>query len=134
MPSNSQLSNRKLVIGGFFVLVVIIYIIRLFYIQVVDDRYKVEAQNNAIRRLTEYPVRGVIYDRNGKLLVFNEASYDLMVIPKEAKNCDTVGLCEILEIDKTEFLKRMKKACQAPNSPRKQSIFEKQMSAYKCRY
>lgn len=129
MPSNSQLSNRKLVIGGFFILVVIIYIIRLFYIQVVDDRYKVEAQNNAIRRLTEYPVRGVIYDRNGKLLVFNEASYDLMVIPKEAKNCDTVGLCDILEIDKTEFLKRMKKACQAPNSPRKQSIFEKQMSA-----
>jgi penicillin-binding protein 2 len=129
MPSNSQLSNRKLVIGGFFVLVVIIYIIRLFYIQVVDNQYKIKAQNNTIKKLTEYPVRGVIYDRNGKLLVFNEASYDLMVIPKEAKNCDTVGLCEILEIDKTEFLKRMKKACQAPNSPRKQSIFEKQMSA-----
>lgn len=129
MPSNTNLSNRKLVIGGFFILIIIIYIFRLFYIQVINDKYKIQAQNNAIRKLTEYPVRGVIYDRNGKLLVYNEASYDLMVIPKEAKNCDTLGLCEVLEITKNEFLKRMKKSCQAPNSPRRQSIFEKQMSA-----
>lgn len=129
MPNNINLSNRKLVIGGFFTLIILIYIFRLFYIQVINDNYKIKAQNNAVRKLTEYPVRGVIYDRNGKLLVYNEASYDLMVIPKEAKNCDTFGLCEVLEISKNEFLKRMKKACQAPNSPRRQSIFEKQMSA-----
>lgn len=128
MPSNIQLNNRKLIIGGFFVLVAIVFVCRLFYIQIIDDQYKIKAQSNAIRRLTEYPVRGVIYDRNGKLLVYNEASYDLMIIPKEAKGCDTIGLCKVLEIDKIEFLKRVKKACQAPNSPRKESIFEKQMS------
>lgn len=126
--SNSHLSDRKFFIGGFFVLIAIIYIVRLFYIQVIDDRYKFEAQSNAVRTLTEYPVRGYIYDRNGKLLVFNEASYDLMVIPRETKGCDTMALCEILEITKPEYLKRIKKACQHPNSPRKQSIFEKQLS------
>lgn len=126
--ANSQLSERKYYIGGAFILVVLIYIIRLFYIQVIDDRYKFDADSNALRRQTEYPVRGYIYDRNGKLLVFNEASYDLMVIPRETKGCDTMALCEVLEITKQEYLKRMKKACQHPNSPRKQSIFEKQLS------
>ena len=128
MTNNSQLGNRKLIVGGFFCLIVIIYICRLFYIQVIDDKYKLDAQNNAFRYMTEYPVRGYIYDRNGKLLVFNEASYDLMIIPKESKGCDTMGLCQILQITKQDYLKRIKKACQAPNSPRKESIFEKQMS------
>jgi penicillin-binding protein 2 len=101
----------------------------LFYIQLIDDRYELEAQNNALRRMTEFPVRGFIFDRNGKLLVYNDPSYDLMVIPRETKGCDTVSLCEVLQITRQEYLKRMKRACQAPNSPRKQSIFEKQMSA-----
>jgi penicillin-binding protein 2 len=129
MSKNAQYGERKIIIGGFFCLVTLIYVCRLFYIQVVDDRYKVDARNNALRTLTEYPARGNIYDRNGKLLVINDASYDLMVIPKETKGCDTLSLCELLQIDKKEYLKRIKKACQAPNSPRKQSIFEKQMSA-----
>ncbi len=125
---NSYLNERKYFIGGFFALIAIIYIIRLFYIQVIDDKYKLDAQSNAFRYLTEYPVRGYIFDRNGKLLVFNEASYDLMVIPREVKGCDTMALCETLEISKADFFKRIKKACQHPNSPRKQSIFEKQLS------
>lgn len=129
MSGNLQLSNRKFIIGGFFCLVAIIYICRLFYIQLIDDQYKIAADNNSLRRLTEYAVRGFIFDRNGKLLVQNDPSYDLMVIPKETKGCDTLSLCEILQIDKKEYLRRMKRACQAPNSPRKQSIFEKQMSA-----
>lgn len=128
MSTNAQLSNRMLIIGGFFCLVVLVYVCRLFYIQIVDDRYVLQAQNNALRSVTEYPVRGYIFDRKGKLLVYNTPSYDLMVVPREAKNCDTASLCEVLGITKEEFLKRMKKACQAPNSPRKQSIFEKQMS------
>ncbi|MCW3077594.1 MAG: penicillin-binding protein 2 [Bacteroidetes bacterium] len=126
---NVQLSDRKLIIGGFFCLIALIYIIRLFYIQVIDDQYKLAADNNAIRRMTEYPVRGYIFDRKGKLLVQNEPSYDLMIVPKETKGCDTISLCEVLQINKTEYLRRFKKACQAPNSPRKESIFEKQMSA-----
>ncbi len=126
--SASYLARRKYFISGFFIFVAIVYCVRLFYIQVIDDRYKIDAQSNAFRRLTEYPVRGYIFDRNGKLLVFNEASYDLMVIPREVKGCDTVALCQTLEITREEFLKRIKKACQHPNSPRKESIFEKQLS------
>src|SRR5687768_14273118 len=98
MSKSAQLGDRKLVIGGFFCVVVFIYICRLFYIQVMDDRYVIDAQNNAFRRETEYPVRGFIFDRNGKLLVYNEPSYDLMVIPREAKGCDTSSLCEVLQI------------------------------------
>lgn len=129
MSKNPHLSDRRYIIGGFFVLIVFIYICRLFYIQLIDDRYKLDAQNNALRRITEYPVRGYIYDRKGKLLVFNEPSYDLMIVPRETKGCDTLALCEILQISKADYLKRYKKACQAPNSPRRESIFEKQMSA-----
>ncbi|MGZ3919850.1 MAG: penicillin-binding protein 2 [Bacteroidia bacterium] len=129
MSSNVQLSERKFIIGGFFCLIAIIYIIRLFYIQIIDEQYKLKADNNALRKETEYPVRGYIFDRKGKLLVQNEPSYDLMIIPKETKGCDTIALCEVLQITKTEYLRRFKKACQAPNSPRKESIFEKQMSA-----
>ena len=129
MSSHSHLADRKLIIGGFFTLVMMIYICRLFYIQLIDDQYKLDAQNNALRRITEYPVRGYIYDRKGKLLVFNEPSYDLMIIPRETKGCDTVSLCEVLQMTRVEYLKRYKKACQAPNSPRRESIFEKQMSA-----
>jgi penicillin-binding protein 2 len=128
MSSNVQLADRKLIIGGFFCVVVLVYICRLFYIQLIDERYKLDARNNALRNMTEYPLRGFILDRNGKLIVSNEPSYDLMVIPRETKGCDTASLCEVLEITRQEYLRRMRKASQAPNSPRKQSIFEKQMS------
>ncbi len=128
MLNKSHLADRKFIVSGFFIVVALIYIARLFYIQIIDEKYKLYARNNAFRYRTEYPVRGYIYDRNGKLLVQNALSYDLLVTPKMAKNCDTIALCEVLEINKEEFLKRMKKACQAPNSPRKESIFEKQLS------
>ncbi len=125
---NSNLSNRKYIISSFFILVALIYIFRLFYIQIINDQYKLDARNNAFRYRIEYPLRGYIYDRNGKLLVFNEPSYDLLVTPKLVKDCDTIALCKALEISKNDFLRRMKKASQAPNSPRKESIFEKQLS------
>ena len=128
MSSNAQLGDRKFIIGGFFCLIVLIYICRLFYIQLIDDQYLRSAQNNAFRYQTEYPVRGYVFDRNGKLLVYNSPSYDLMVIPRETKGCDTASVCEVLQITKQEYLRRIKKACQAPNSPRKESVFEKQMS------
>jgi penicillin-binding protein 2 len=129
MTNNAQLGDRKLIIGGFFCVVMVIYIVRLFYIQIIDEQYKLDARNNALRSVTEYPVRGFIFDRNGKLLVYNEPSYDLIVIPRETKGCDTASLCEVLQITKAEYLRRLKRASQAPNSPRKQSIFEKQMSS-----
>ena len=129
MNNNAHLGDRKFIIGGFFVLIAVVYICRLFYIQVIDKSYTLAATQNAFQILVDYPQRGVIYDRKGRYLVKNEPSYDLMVTPKLVKGCDTLALCETLEITKEEFLKRIKKACQAPNSPRKQSIFEKQMSS-----
>ena len=124
----NQLSDRKFIIIGVFILVGLAYISRLFYIQVIDDTYKLDAHSQAFRNTTDYPIRGYIYDRNNKLLVYNEAAYDLMVLPKNIKNIDTADLCSLLGIDKDQFLKKMKKAMQAPNSPRKESIFEKQLS------
>ncbi|HEX8516487.1 MAG TPA: penicillin-binding protein 2 [Bacteroidia bacterium] len=126
----NQLADRKYLIIGVFVLVGLMYIARLFYIQVIDDSYKLDANNQAFRYNTEYPVRGYIYDRNNKLLVYNEAAYDLMVLPKNISKTDfdTAGFCELMGITKEMFLKKMKKAIQAPNSPRKESVFEKQLS------
>jgi penicillin-binding protein 2 len=103
---------------GIFIAVGAVYLIRLFSLQVIDKHYKQLADNNALRFVTQYPARGKVYDRNGKLLVFNEAVYDLMVIPKQAmmKMRDTVNpfdtamFCYLLDIDKTTFNDRMKKA------------------------
>ncbi|MES2141063.1 MAG: penicillin-binding protein 2 [Bacteroidota bacterium] len=124
----NQLSERKYIIMGVIILIGLIYIFRLFYIQVIDDSYKLDARNQAFRYNTEFPVRGYIYDRNNKLLVYNEAAYDLMVLPKNIKNLDTMDFCNLVGITKDAFIRKMKKAVQSPNSPRKQSIFEKQLS------
>jgi len=126
MSKNPYLENRKFIIGGIFSLVALVYISRLFYMQVVDDKSKLDARNNAFRYLTEFPVRGYIYDRKGKLLVFNDPAYDLMVVPRNVLYCDTQALCKILEIDTSGFIKRMKRAKQ---TPRKESYFEKQISS-----
>lgn len=124
----NQLSERKYIIVGVFALVGLAFIARLFYIQVIDDSYKMDARNQAFHYVTEYPVRGYIYDRNNKLLVYNEVAYDLIVLPKDVKDIDTADFCTILGITKEVFIKKMKKAKQAPNSSRKESIFEKQLS------
>lgn len=98
---------KRYILIGFSALVVLLYVIRLFYIQVVDDKYKLDARNQAFLYVTDYPPRGTIYDRNGKKLVFNQVAYDLMVVPRDMKDCDTIGLCRILGISKDEFYKRL---------------------------
>lgn len=85
-------------------LIVVIYIIRLFSLQVTDDKYKENADSNAFLRRTLYPARGLVYDRNGKLVVFNQAAYDVMLIPKDVGKFDTLALCKVLDISKEEFL------------------------------
>ena len=102
-------SDRKYVISAIFLTIAVLYLIRLFYIQVIDDKYKLAADDNALRHKIEYPERGVIYDRNGKILVYNEAAYDLMVIPKRVKNIDTADLCNMLQITKEAFIEKLKK-------------------------
>jgi penicillin-binding protein 2 len=122
-------NERKYILIGLTALIALVFSCRLFYVQVVDDKYKLDAKNQALRYVTDYPPRGYVYDRNGKLLVFNQIAYDLMVIPKQAKNIDTALFCRLLGITKDSYIRRMKIAKQAPNSPIKPSIFEKQMTA-----
>ncbi len=102
--------NRKYIIGAVIVLLFSIYIIKLFSIQVLSSEYKNSANNNSQRHVTEYPARGLIYDRNGKLLVYNEAAYDLMVIPKQLEEFDTLELSKILELDIEQIRKNIYKA------------------------
>ena len=104
MNKDFNLSNRKYVIGGFIVLLVCIYIVRLFNLQVAEDKYKENAISNAFLRRVIYPARGLMYDRNGRLLVFNQPAYDVMLIPKDVgKSFDTIALCEVLNITKEEL-------------------------------
>lgn len=122
----NALSGRRYVIAVIFVAVSFIYLMRLFYIQVLNDSYKMSANNNVLRYMTEYPARGLVYDRDGVLLVYNEAAYDLMVTPRQVKQIDTIDFCETIGITKEQFIKKMKQV--KAYSPYKESIFEKQLS------
>lgn len=102
------LENRKYVIGGVAIFIVVVYILRLFALQIMSDDYKKNADSNAFLKKIDYPSRGVITDRNGKLLVFNQPSYDVMIVINEARNrLDTLEFCNALNITKEEFDKRM---------------------------
>lgn len=118
---------RKFVVQAIFIAVALVLLIRLFYIQVLNDKYYLSAENNVLRKVIIYPARGIILDRNNKILVQNEPVYDLMVTPREVKPFDTTELCRLLELDRSEFDKKFKKAKNY--SPYRASIFEKQLSA-----
>jgi penicillin-binding protein 2 len=119
--------NRKYVIMALIVLASSGLIIRLFIIQVVKDSYRLSADNNVLRYVTQYPARGLIYDRNGKLIVFNQAAYDLMVIPAQtSKNIDTAEFCSLVGISGELFRKQMKAAVNY--SRRAPSVLLKQIS------
>ncbi len=120
-------SGQRFVILSIFTAVVIIFLIRLFYIQVVNETYSVSATNNVLRYITDYPARGMIYDRNGKILAYNQAVYDLMVIPKQVKDLDTAEFCRLLDMPLSAFIEKINRAKNF--SKMKASIFEKQISA-----
>jgi len=94
---------RKLFIQGFFILIALVYVGRLFYLQVIDNTYILAAENNAIRKLIQRPFRGLVYDRNNKLIVGNTVVYDLYVTPKKARVADTLRFCEIFGMTRAEF-------------------------------
>ncbi|HVW98444.1 MAG TPA: penicillin-binding protein 2 [Mucilaginibacter sp.] len=119
--------ERRYVIAGIFITIIIIILARLFFIQIVDNRYAVYASNNVRRQIIQYPARGPILDRNGKILVQNEAFYDIMVVPKDVKPFDTVEFCKLLGIDRDGFDKRWEKAIKY--SRYLASPFEKQLTA-----
>ena len=102
--------ERRYIIQGIFILLSICLLAKLFYIQIIDDRYLLSANTNAIRKIISFPARGPILDRNNKILVQNEANFDIWVTPKEVKPFDTVKFCQLIGIDKADFDKRWKKA------------------------
>ncbi len=103
-----QLEKRKFVIGLAAVIIVLIYILRLFDLQIMTDDYKKNADSNAFLNKTQYPSRGAIYDRNGKLLVFNQPAYDITFVPREVAQLDTADFCRALNITREQFDQRMK--------------------------
>jgi len=103
-------SKRKYLIIGLFSLTALIILIRLFTIQVLDSSYKISAASNVLRREVNYPARGVIFDRNGKLLVFNQAAYDVLITPREMKAFDTLAFCRIVGVEKEELVNEIIKA------------------------
>ncbi len=120
-------SGRKNVILFIFFSVGVIFLMRLFYMQVIDDSYLRSARDNVFRNMTDYPARGFIYDRHGKLLVYNAPVYDLMITPKQVKDIDTAEFCSLIGITIEGFNERFRKA--KAYSSIKPTIFEKQLSA-----
>ena len=103
-----NLEKRRFIIGGIAMGIVIIYIVRLFTLQLLSDDYKKNADSNAFLKKVDFPSRGVIYDRSGKLLVYNQPSYDIMVVMnEESGRLDTMEFCNAIGITKEFFIKRM---------------------------
>lgn len=112
-----------------FLSVALVYIARLFYLQIIDTSYVYYAQNNVLQEQTIYPARGLIYDRNGELLVYNDAIYDLSVIPEQVKNLDTLSFCKVLNLSKEEFIStfaRLRR--QKGYSPWRPIVFQRQIT------
>jgi penicillin-binding protein 2 len=104
---NDTLQNRRTVIAIIMSAVIILYILRLFTIQIIETRYKEGAESNAFLKKTQYPPRGLLYDRNHKLLVYNKPAYDIALIMREIRNLDTLSFCKALAIDKQYFINRI---------------------------
>jgi penicillin-binding protein 2 len=117
---------RKVLLPSMIIIAASLLVLRLFYLQVINDSFKLKSDNNAIKIQYDYPERGYIYDRNGKLLVANQPSYDIMVIPRDIKNLDTLDFCQLLAISKEDFIKKIEKA--KVYSPRLPSVFLAQLN------
>ena len=117
---------RRLLLYIIIITTGFIFIGRLFYLQVVDESFARLSEDNAIKVVYNYPQRGYIFDRNGELLVSNQPSYDVMVIPRNVKPFDTVEFCSILKITKKDLAKKLDKA--KVYSPRLPSIVVPQLT------
>ena len=107
MDGNYELEKRKYVIGGAAVVIILVYLLRLFTLQLLSEDFKKSADSNAFLKRIQYPARGAISDRNGKLLVYNQPAYDVMVIMYEQQGVDTLDLCESLGITPDWYERRM---------------------------
>ena len=104
----------------------ILFILRLFWIQIIDINNDQLSKKNSVEKIYQYPERGYIYDRNNNLLVGNESFYDLMIIPKDVKKIDTIEFCKIFKINKSELIEKIKRATKY--STIKPSVFLSQIS------
>lgn len=126
VKGQKHFARRKNTIAGIFLFVVLLLFARLFFLQVIDHTYKLSASSNVIRHITDYPARGLIYDRNGDLLVYNEAHYDLMVVPLQVRDIDTTAFCDLLGIDTDTYERLMAQAVR--HSRFRPSLFRQQIS------
>lgn len=123
--------GRKEILQVAFVLTGIIFLVKLFFIQILDDRYVQLAASNSIMKEIEYPFRGLIYDRNKDLLVYNSPEYDLLIISKEVKELDSARFCQVFGINPTQLRQLVKELrSRKEYSPYKPTIFIKQLSNY----
>ncbi len=114
MRKDYKLEKRKYVIAAFLIIIAIIYAFRLYNLQIRDTRYKDFADNNAFFKKTIYPSRGLIFDRNGELIVFNEPAYDVMMIPRDVEPFDTLDFCNTVSLTREQFDNRLIEMRNAP--------------------
>ena len=108
--------GRKEIFQLVIVLIGIVFLVKLFFIQVLDDRYADMADSNAILRQVEYPVRGLISDRHGKLIVYNTPEFKLEILIKDLKKFDSAKFCEVFEISREELRRKFKEMKARTNS------------------
>lgn len=107
MSTSNNFEIRKFVIGGVAIGIVLVYMLRLFTLQLWSDDYKKNADSNAFRKDIQYPSRGLILDRKGRILVYNEPSYNIMVVMNDQRGVDTLDFCQTIGITRDEYIKRM---------------------------
>lgn len=133
MPKNYTYTKRRYVIAGIAFVIVMVYVLRLLQLQVMTSDYKRNADNNAFLNKIQYPARGSIYDRDRRLLVYNQLAYDITVIPNEIEDLDTLDLCNSLGITRDIFIKRMQDMQDFRHNPGyskyTNQVFFNQMSA-----
>ncbi len=121
--------GRREIIQIAFALVGLIFLIKLFFIQVVDRKYKDLANSNAVLELVDPPVRGLIYDRNGKLIVYNTPEFDLLILKKEVKSLDSAAFCDVFSMTIEQLRQKFRELkAKREYSPRKPTVFLTQLS------
>jgi len=114
---NDALQSRRYVIAGIMSAVIVLYVLRLFTIQIIDTKYKNGAESNAFLKKTQFPPRGLIYDRKHTLLVYNKPAYDIALIMREIRDLDTLSFCKALNIDKQAFINRIEEIKDRKKNP-----------------
>ena len=122
----NNFDNRKFVISFLILIIGVVFIFRLAYMQLIDDQWKERAAQISEDKIITYPARGIVYDRNDKILISNQVFYSLLVIPRDAKDIDSLAFTDMLDISIEDYTERMNKA--RDYSIRKPSVFEKQIS------